>query len=323
MAAQVNTNWGGTDIESWSSPDALIKCPGGKSDGSVRYNAMIAPLLNMTIRGAIWYQGEANSDAPALYGCQLPEMISDWRAKWAEGTGGATDANFPFGFVQLAAWVEGGATSMKIAQTRWFMTAGQNNVPNHLMPNVFMGTAFDLGDSKSPFGSVHPRYKQEAASRLAAAGLAVAYGQRDVYFQGPVPVSAQRAGAGAVDVAFSGCGAEGIVADQVNSSAIVAKQPAWSGENHFEVCIAADAAQCDLASYDSSLWVEAKAAVIAGQNSASACAVALSFNATQLPVGVRFAWRAYPCEKMGCSVYAKKEQVPPAPFFLNVTNHKI
>ena len=53
----VNTNWGGTDIESWSSPDALARCPGSnKTDGSVRYNAMISPLLNMTISGWVWYQ---------------------------------------------------------------------------------------------------------------------------------------------------------------------------------------------------------------------------------------------------------------------------
>ena len=325
-ASLLRADWGGTDIESWSSPDALAKCPGGKKDGSVRYNAMIAPLLNMTIRGAIWYQGEANSGAPELYGCQLPAMIDDWRAKWHEGTGGLTDGAFPFGFVQLAGWVEGGQTSLNIALTRWYMTAAQNNVPNARMPNVFMGTAFDLGDSKSPYGSVHPRYKQEAAARLAAAGLAVAYGQAGSYWKGPVPSSATLTsvagddGGTAVSVAFTGCGAEGIVADQVNTSAVVAGQPNWSGQHHFEVCISADATKCDPGSFDAAVWVEAAASVEAGAaNGADACSVSLRYNATVPAAAVRYAWRAFPCEKMGCSVYSKKEQIPPAPFLLNIT----
>ena len=33
----------------------------GPATASVLWNAMIYPLLNMTIKGAIWYQGEANS----------------------------------------------------------------------------------------------------------------------------------------------------------------------------------------------------------------------------------------------------------------------
>ena len=35
--------------------------PEGPGDHSVLWNAMIYPFLNMTIKGAIWYQGEANS----------------------------------------------------------------------------------------------------------------------------------------------------------------------------------------------------------------------------------------------------------------------
>lgn len=55
----------------------------------------------MTIYGAIWYQGEANADAPNTYNCTFPAMIDDWRRKWYDGTGGCTDPLFPFGFVQV------------------------------------------------------------------------------------------------------------------------------------------------------------------------------------------------------------------------------
>jgi sialate O-acetylesterase len=69
----ISSNWGGTPVEAWSSPDALSKCKteledspimsqvGGPGAPSVLWNAMINPLLNMTIKGAIWYQGEANA----------------------------------------------------------------------------------------------------------------------------------------------------------------------------------------------------------------------------------------------------------------------
>ena len=114
----LSSNWVGTGmpIEAWSSPEALEKCKSTQTDdrsvdvnagpnpheqSSVLWNAMMYPLLNMSIYGAIWYQGEANSGDPAKYNCTFPAMISDWRSKWNEATGGSTDMTFPFGFVQV------------------------------------------------------------------------------------------------------------------------------------------------------------------------------------------------------------------------------
>ncbi|KAJ8400355.1 hypothetical protein AAFF_G00397380 [Aldrovandia affinis] len=71
----VESCWGGTPVEAWSSPRALQKCSleeqednsnytrpllGVVWSNSVLWNAMIHPLLNMTIQGAIWYQGESS-----------------------------------------------------------------------------------------------------------------------------------------------------------------------------------------------------------------------------------------------------------------------
>jgi hypothetical protein len=55
------------------------------------------------------------------YGCRFPQMIADWRAKWHEGTMGETDAVFPFGFVQLAPWIQ---SSNGPGGVRWGQTAG-------------------------------------------------------------------------------------------------------------------------------------------------------------------------------------------------------
>ena len=84
------------------------------------------PFTNMTIFGAIWYQGEANAGGEPehlmswssitgsvllssphsgyrteQYACTFPAMITDWREKWHQNTGGQTDPMFPFGFVQV------------------------------------------------------------------------------------------------------------------------------------------------------------------------------------------------------------------------------
>ena len=49
-----------------------------------------------------------------------------------------------------------------------------------------MAVAMDLGDPTSPFGSVHPRDKETVGMRLSLAGRAIAYGDNDVYYTGPL-----------------------------------------------------------------------------------------------------------------------------------------
>ena len=111
----IETNVGGTPDQHWSSPDALQKCkqlpgdpkwewPANYTD-SVLWNGKVVPLLRNTIKGTVWMQGEANSRADGRqYNCSFPAMIEDWRAKWAEGTGGTTDSSFPFGWSQVRLW---------------------------------------------------------------------------------------------------------------------------------------------------------------------------------------------------------------------------
>ena len=60
------------------------------------YNAMIAPLVPYSIRGALWYQGESNAGRAYQYRQTFPLMIEDWRKKWND--------EFSFYFVQLATY---------------------------------------------------------------------------------------------------------------------------------------------------------------------------------------------------------------------------
>ena len=59
------------------------------------YNGMIAPLLPYAIKGALWYQGEANGPFWLQYRRLLPTLIADWRERFQVG-------DFPFLIVSLA-----------------------------------------------------------------------------------------------------------------------------------------------------------------------------------------------------------------------------
>ena len=61
------------------------------------------------------------------YGCRFPAMIADWRAKWVEGSLGTTAHDFPFGFVNLAPWIN---PNNAPAGIRWAQTAGYGHVPS-------------------------------------------------------------------------------------------------------------------------------------------------------------------------------------------------
>jgi sialate O-acetylesterase len=216
----ISSNWGGTYIQAWSSPDALAKCnitekpnPAAgpnPNQPSVLYNAMIVPFLPMTIRGALWYQGEANVGANTLYACAFPAMIADWRTKFGTGF------EFPFFFVQLAPWLPAGSENgnLAVALLRTAQLAALT------LPYVGYASAIDLGDYQSPFGSIHPRDKQEVGKRLLAAGLNLAYNQTSIVWQGPTFQTATISdgnSAASVTVTFQTYGTQGLnyIADAV------------------------------------------------------------------------------------------------------------
>ena len=224
------------------------------------FDNVITPLLPMTIFGAIWYQvrrvllvfalvpphtlrrqGESDTqkEKPTVtslesqnYACMMPALINDWRAHWSAASG--TDANFPFGIVQLSAY--GGATGMapaneehqlQVAATRWGQSANYGYAPNPKLPNAFMAVALDLGAFEGgccagrsncntyPGLCIHPWWKQEVGRRLSLGALSVGYNQTAACHQGPFPASATLSSSGEVVVKFQqqadgGCGSAGI-----------------------------------------------------------------------------------------------------------------
>ena len=181
----IQTAWGGTIVEAWSPPEVMEEC-GVEDEGTndsnnhnnYLWNAMIHPLLRMSIKGAIWYQGEANTGHNReIYDCTFPSMINHWRQAWHEGTGGDTEQQFPFGFVQLAPNKDTASPHWPVL--RWKQTGSAGYVPNPLMENVFMAVAMDDDID------LHPKNKRLPATRLAWAASNLVYGNQDLPLQGP------------------------------------------------------------------------------------------------------------------------------------------
>jgi sialate O-acetylesterase len=148
---------------------------------TVLYNAMIAPLVPFTIRGALWYQGESNADRPQQYRTLFPLMINDWRKQWGY--------EFAFYFVQLAGYDAGSGGNWSLlreAQTQALA-----------LPNTGMAVAFDIGNDKD----IHPKNKQEAAHRLALWAKAKTYGIGMPSYSGPLYKNNNISG-GKVRIAF-------------------------------------------------------------------------------------------------------------------------
>merc|ERR1712123_177173 len=196
----VDSDWGGTRIEAWSSQNALDACNVPQEEcnedqqancQSRLWNAMINPLKRTAVKGFLWYQGEANGVfGRDLYNCTLPTMIDSWRQEFSSNSATSTEA--PFGFVQLASW-RPDTPDNGFPIIRWHSTADVGVVPNDIMKNVFMATPLDTYDSKEGYpGGIHPRYKQIVAERLAVAGMNVAYQYPTPYAPfGPVPFTTE------------------------------------------------------------------------------------------------------------------------------------
>ncbi len=137
------------------------------------YNGMIHPLVPYAVRGAIWYQGEANArGARALaYRDQLAAMVAGWRAVWGRG-------DLPFGVVQLPNYRR---RLPQPSESSWALMRESQAVVAATVPHVGLAVTIDAGEARN----IHPRNKQAVGRRLALWALAKVYG-REVAFSGPV-----------------------------------------------------------------------------------------------------------------------------------------
>ncbi|MEI6713617.1 MAG: sialate O-acetylesterase [Verrucomicrobiota bacterium] len=248
-----------------------------KNAPSALYNGMIQPLMPYALRGAIWYQGESNTQPASratYYRTLFPAMITDWRAQWDMG-------DFPFYFVQLAnndrpnrTHIDSAWAALRESQLRTLQT----------LPNTGMAVAIDIGSDIT----IHPLNKQDVGKRLALWARAHTYGEKGLIYKSPLYKSAEIEG-GKMRLRFDTGGAPLIAGKKTGLDPVVPTPEAkleW-----FEVA-GADGKYA---------WADA---VIEGDS------VVLTSPEVSAPVKARYGWATNP---EGCNLY-NAAGLPASPF---------
>jgi len=135
------------------------------------YNALVHPLINLSVRGFIWYQGEANHMERESYVHATQTMINSWRRDFSQG-------QLPFYYVQIAPFFHD-HEDPTLAFDAYFREA-QDKIAD--LNNTYMVSTMDVGEAKD----LHPKNKKPVGERLAAVALNREYNRLDVVYQGPV-----------------------------------------------------------------------------------------------------------------------------------------
>tara|TARA_Y100001934_G_scaffold254821_1_gene321161 strand:- start:432 stop:2003 length:1572 start_codon:yes stop_codon:yes gene_type:complete len=136
------------------------------------YHSMIHPLLNFSINGAIWYQGESNAQRAHQYRTLFADMISNWREDWGQGS-------FPFLAVELAPYDKRRNRSLeeiarKPVDSDWAELREAQILATKKLKNVGTVTITDAGTKDD----IHPPMKEPVGARLALAAQGMVYGKK-------------------------------------------------------------------------------------------------------------------------------------------------
>jgi sialate O-acetylesterase len=145
---------------------------------TVLYEGMLRPIAPLALTGAIWYQGEQNSERGYEYRKLLPAMIADWRSLFAQG-------DFPFYIVSLPAFKHRSAEP--VDGDEWAETRESQSIAAATVPNSCVAISIDTGNPDN----IHSEDKQPVGERLALCALAKQYG-RPVVYSGPTLASVER-----------------------------------------------------------------------------------------------------------------------------------
>ena len=142
------------------------------------YNAMVYPIRNFAIRGALFYQGENNAvdgDRFLPYAQTYPAVIQQWRRDF--------DApDLPFCIIQMAPW-NSKAKSLDKGINNPSCFVREAHLKTHLsVPHTGMVVTMDVGR----VGNMHPHDKAPVGKRAANWALSEVYGVKDRPWRGPV-----------------------------------------------------------------------------------------------------------------------------------------
>ncbi len=180
----LSINRGSSAIETWMSREWLSSV--GDYDFSILdsekipnnpvgqvcylYNGMLAPLEGLSVKGALWYQGESNRTRIDKYMKQFPAFVAGLREHFDSG-------EFPFYFAQIAPY------SGKIPANDFsvvLMREAQAKLQD-ITPRTVMISLTDIGEEKI----IHPRFKKEVGDRFALVALCDTYGVEGISYRTP------------------------------------------------------------------------------------------------------------------------------------------
>lgn len=183
--------WGGSSVEGWTPRELLetyadmdlnAELKRGHEGGRwrwysplVMYNGLLYPMRHYTIKGFLWYQGEANVGKHSTYAQRLKNMVERWRYDF-----GDTSEALPFYEAEIAPWAGyGGADGESGALLR----ESQHHATN-LINNSYCIVTNDLVEPyEAP--QIHPANKRDVGYRFAYSVLHHTYGLKQIAGDSP------------------------------------------------------------------------------------------------------------------------------------------
>ncbi|MCR4853170.1 MAG: sialate O-acetylesterase [Prevotella sp.] len=183
--------WGGSSVEGWTPREILetyadfdlqLELERGYEDGRwrwyapmVMYNGLLHPLRHYTVKGFLWYQGEANVGKHATYAQRMKNMVEQWRNDFD-----GPPAELPFYQAEIAPWAGyGGADGESGALLREAQHAA-----TRIIDNCYCIVTNDLVE---PYESsqIHPANKRDVGYRFAYSVLHHTYGCHQIAGDSP------------------------------------------------------------------------------------------------------------------------------------------
>lgn len=179
----IHASWSGSKIEPWMNKqslegiesidlsmlerDSVFESP--SSTPTLLYNAMIHPLLNVNIKGVIWYQGESNSGNPRQYEELFRTWVNQWRTDFKQ-------PSMPIYFTQIAPYKSSDTNGINLPLFRESQLRSM-----YQLENVGMAVTTDLGHKDF----IHSPFKRQVGERLAYWALSQTYNIEGVAYQSP------------------------------------------------------------------------------------------------------------------------------------------
>jgi sialate O-acetylesterase len=156
--------WQGALSVDARAPHSLpLTCENYPTMPTVLFEGMILPVAPLSIRGVIWYQGEANFTRAHQYQALLPALITDWREAFQQG-------DLPFYLVGLPRFM---GHREQPGTDGWAELREAQALTARTVKRVTLAVTVDSGEADN----IHPKDKQLVGERLALCALAGEYGQ--------------------------------------------------------------------------------------------------------------------------------------------------